>query len=72
MEQKEQVSNSAQIAQNGLLGEVLFSDIPQQGFFIYQGVKLMKFGKYGMGVDINGTVAKVFSDDMKVIKADFT
>lgn len=69
MGQKEQVSNSAQIAQNG---EVLFSDIPQQGFFIYQGVKLMKFGNYGMGVDANGTVAKVFSNDMKVIKADFT
>jgi hypothetical protein len=57
---------------NTLLNKVcFFGDIEQGKFFIYEGVKLCKFGCYGMGIDINGTVAKKLSDDTKVVKANF-
>ena len=42
---------------------ISFNEIPQQGFFMLgiswiEQIKLCKFGKYGMGIDGNGTVAK--------------
>jgi len=55
-----------------LLNEVcLFGDIEQGKFFIHEGVKLCRFGCYGMGIDVNGTVAKKLSDDTEVVKANF-
>lgn len=57
---------------NTLLNEVCrFGDIEQGKFFIYEGVKLCRFGCYGMGIDANGTVAKKLSDDTEVVKANF-
>ena len=57
---------------NTLLNEVCrFGDIEQGKFFIYEGLKLCRFGCYGMGIDVNGNVAKKLSDDTKVVKANF-
>lgn len=72
-EQKDEQPTEAGMAQNPMLGEVCrFIDIPQQGFFIYEGVKLCRFGPYGMGVDANGTVAKRLGPDVLVNRANFT
>ena len=55
-----------------VLNEVCrFGDIEQGKFFIYEGVKLCRFGCYGMGIDTNGTCAKKLSDYTEVVKANF-
>jgi hypothetical protein len=70
-EQKIETSTEAAIDGNTLLNEVCrFADIEQGKFFIYEGVKLCRFGCYGMGIDINGTVAKKLSNDTEVVKAN--
>ena len=71
-EQKVEPSTEPAIVGNTLLNEVCrFGDIEQGKFFIYEGVKLCRFGCYGMGIDSNGTVAKKLSDDTEVVKANF-
>ena len=46
----------------------LFSEIEQGKLFIYEGNTLGRFGKYGMGIGINGTIAEVFNDNTIVEK----
>jgi hypothetical protein len=51
---------------------VLFSEIPQQGFFMLgiswvEQIKLCKFGKYGMGIDAKGTVANEIPPSEEVL-----
>jgi len=48
--------------------QIKFMEIAQGGFFYYQGHKLCKFGKYGMGVGVSGKVAKEIGEDELVIK----
>ena len=50
------------------MSELNFSDIEEHGFFTHNGVKLCKFGKYGMGVDSQGAVARKFVGNEPVEK----
>jgi hypothetical protein len=69
---KDKLKQSTANDGNTLLNKVCrFVDIEQGKFFIYEGVKLCRFGCYGMGIDINGTVSKKLSDDTEVVKANF-
>ena len=43
-----------------------FGQIEQGKFFIDGEEKLCRFGCYGMGIGINGTIAKKFTDDTAV------
>ena len=69
---KDELKHDTPTDGNTLLNEVCrFGDIEQGKFFIYEGVKLCRFGCYAMGIDANGIVAKKLSDDTKVVKANF-
>jgi len=56
---------------------VPFNDIQQGGLFIYgvnwiEQIKLCKFGIYGMGIDSNGTVAKIIPPLEEVLPTTLT
>lgn len=46
---------------------ITFKEIPEHGFFIYNGTKLCKFGLYGVGVDSSGPIFHKLSDHSPVI-----
>lgn len=42
-----------------------FSDIEQQGFFIYEGILFCKMGPYGVGINLDAHVfKKLYDSDM--------